>query len=121
MMMSGKKRSLTNPDYDNLWPLAKAVVARLNYAHENLAHYKNVQSENRRIFDMMKKYPLDKKWDEIEKAQCRLKADLDWIEERAYAYVLTCHIEAIDDWVRMNEEYQKAKAAENAAESSANT
>jgi hypothetical protein len=120
MMMTGK-RALTIPDYEHLWRENKAVVKRLHYAHENLAHYKNVQSENRRIFDMMKKYPLDQKWDEIEKAQCRLEADLGWIEERAYAYVLTCHTEAIDDWVRMNEEYQKAKAAENATKASANT
>jgi hypothetical protein len=118
MMMSGK-RALTSPDYDNLWYEAKSIVARLNFAHLNMAHYKKVLADNQRIMDEQKSGLLDKKWDKIEKAKSFLKATLDRIEERAYAYVLTCHIEAIDDWVRKNDEYQKAKAAENAAEASA--
>jgi hypothetical protein len=119
MMMAGKTRSLMDPDYENLWHEAKSVVARLNYAHKNMAHYKKVQADARQIIEERKNGWIDKKWDEIEKTQSLLRADLDRSEERAYAYVLTCHIEAIDDWVRRNDEYQKAKAAENAAEASA--
>jgi hypothetical protein len=120
MMMSGK-RALTSPDYDNLWYEAKLIVTRLNFAHLNMAHYKKVLADNQRIMDEKKSGLLDRKWDKIQKAKSLLKATLDRIEERTYAYVLTCHIEAIDDWVRKNDEYQKAKAAENGAEASADT
>lgn len=111
MMMSGKKRALTGEDYEHLWPETLEVLRGLDCVEENLAYYKKVRDDNRRFIDEDRKCSIDQRWDEIEKAQSLLKAELDHIQERAEANVLTRHKEGIDDWVRRNDEYQKSQAA----------
>jgi hypothetical protein len=61
-----------------------------------------------------RKVSIDQRWDEIEKAQGLPKAELDQIEERAEANVLTRQIERLDEWVEKNNASLEGQAAEKA-------
>ncbi|ERF70710.1 hypothetical protein EPUS_09460 [Endocarpon pusillum Z07020] len=116
MMVAGKTRSLTSEDYKYYWKESKDVLVRLNILGDNLAYYKKLREDTGRTLDAVKICSTDQRWDEIEKSQGLLKAQLDHIKERADAIVLTPHIESIEEWVVENNAYLESKYPTKAGE-----